>query len=70
MPRVTVDPDLCVGTAECVRLAPEAFELGDAEDIASVTPGAATTPVSQLRRAAYECPTGAIMVDDRDGPTG
>jgi ferredoxin len=64
MPRVTVDPDQCVGTAECVRLAPEAFELDDTEDIASVTPGAATAPLAQLRRAAYECPTGAIDIDE------
>lgn len=64
MPRVTVDPDLCVGTADCVRLAPTAFELDDRDDIATVTPGAADTPVDQLRRAAYECPTGAITVDE------
>lgn len=64
MPRVAVDADLCVGTAECVRLAPGAFELDDAQDIATVTPGAAATPVEQLRRAAYECPTGAITVDE------
>lgn len=64
MPRVTVDADLCVGTAECVRLAPDAFHLDDNDDIATVTPAAATTPSAQLHRAAYECPTGAITVDE------
>jgi ferredoxin len=67
MPRVTVDPDLCVGTAECVRLAPEAFALDDAEDIALVAPEASQAPIAQLRRAAYECPTGAITIDE-DAP--
>lgn len=66
MARVIVDPDLCVGTADCVRIAPTAFELDDTDDVATVTPGAATTPIDQLRRAGYECPTGAITVDADD----
>lgn len=60
--RVTVDTDLCVGSADCVRIAPEAFEIDDAEDVAMVAPGATATPLDQLRRAEYECPTGAITV--------
>lgn len=64
MPRVTIDDDLCVGTGECVRLAPDAFQLDDDDEVASVAPGVARTPTEQLRRAAYECPTGAISVDE------
>lgn len=60
---VVVDRDVCAGTAECVRVAPDAFEIDEDQDVATVTAGAASTPLDQLRRAAYECPTGAITVE-------
>jgi ferredoxin len=63
-PRVTVDADLCVGSGDCVRIAPSAFEVDEAEGIALVQPGAAQTPEAQLKDAAYQCPTGAIAVED------
>lgn len=62
--RVTVDPDVCVGSADCARIAPRAFEIDDTEDVARVTTEASDTPIEQLRRAAYECPTGAITVEE------
>lgn len=64
MPRVTVDTDLCVGSGDCARIAPAAFEVDEAEGLSVVQPGAADTPVSQLQDAAYQCPTGAITVED------
>jgi ferredoxin len=63
-PRVIVDPDVCVGSGDCALVAPEAFEVDEDEGVARVRSGAASTSPDLLRRAAYECPTGAITVDD------
>jgi ferredoxin len=61
--RVTVDPELCVGTAECVRLAPQAFEIDEHRGVSVPRSGAATTDVEILKAAAFNCPTRAITVD-------
>ena len=63
MTRVTVDPELCVGTAECVRLAPQAFEIDEDRGVSLPRSGAATTDLEILREAAFNCPTRAITVD-------
>ena len=62
---VFVDPELCIGSASCIRLAPGAFELDDDGVADVVDPGAA--PEDQLRAAARSCPTGAITVDEGAG---
>lgn len=64
MPRITIDEDLCVGTADCVRIAHGAFVIKDGDDVASVTAGAHEVPLVLLHKAAYDCPTGAITVDE------
>jgi ferredoxin len=61
--RVTVDPELCVGTAECVRLAPQAFEIDEDRGVSVPRPGAAMTDLAVLHEAAFHCPTRAITVD-------
>jgi ferredoxin len=61
--RVTVDPELCVGTAECVRLAPQAFEIDEHRGVSVPRSGAATTDLAVLQKAAFNCPTRAITVD-------
>ena len=63
MTRVTVDPELCVGTAECVRLAPQAFEIDEDRGVSVPRSGAATTDLDILQEAAFNCPTRAISVD-------
>ena len=63
MTRVTVDPELCVGTAECVRLAPQAFEIDEDRGVSVPRSGAATTDLAVLQEAAFNCPTRAITVD-------
>jgi ferredoxin len=58
--RVTVDPDLCIGSGTCVHLAPGGFVL-DTDGVAvPIEPGAATE--EQLRLAERSCPTAAITV--------
>lgn len=63
MTRVIVDPELCVGTAECVRLAPQAFEIDEDRGVSVPRSGAATTDLAVLQEAAFHCPTRAIIVE-------
>jgi ferredoxin len=64
MPSIQIDENLCVGTADCIRIAPDAFVIEDGDDVVSVTPGATEVPIALLRKAAYDCPTGAITVEE------
>lgn len=59
---VTVDEHTCVGSRECMRVAPTAFVVDEDEGLARVLDTASTTPTDHLERAARECPTGAITV--------
>ena len=61
---VTVNEARCVGSGDCARIAPDAFEVDEDEGVARVLPGAAHTDRDRLLRAARECPTGAIGLDD------
>ncbi len=64
--KVIVDPDLCVGTGDCERLAPAAFRVDEALGISVPLEGAATTDRALLERAAGQCPTEAIRLVDED----
>ena len=63
--RISVDYDLCISTANCMREAPEVFEvrsdgflyLLQEED---VDPALRT----KIEAAAVSCPTGAITIED------
>lgn len=59
--RIEVDAELCIGSGDCERLAPGAFELVD--DVAVVRDPEAADEET-LRRAERSCPTGAIRVLD------
>jgi ferredoxin len=61
--RVRVDPDLCIGTGDCWRLAPQAFRLDEARGVSSPMPGAESTDPDVLAEAAFNCPTRAITVE-------
>lgn len=61
---VTVDEQTCVGSGECVRVAPTAFAIDEDEGLAHVLDTARATPTEHLERAARECPTGAIRLAD------
>jgi ferredoxin len=64
---VSIDPDYCIGSGDCVRVLPEAFELRDDLGVSVPLPGAATTDLELLVRAARACPTQAIRVVAQDG---
>lgn len=63
---VRIDRLLCVGFADCVDEAPEAFVL-DAEGLVvfASTPG--SIPDERLRRACEACPVDALTVLDAQG---
>jgi len=65
---VSVDPDLCIGSGDCVRIAPAAFVLDDDEGVSHPTASAGETDLAVLLEAARSCPTQAIaVVRDGDG---
>ena len=56
--RVTVDPELCMGSGTCMAIAPALFEMGDAgtaQPLRSVVERSA-----KVDEAVSRCPTGAI----------
>jgi ferredoxin len=63
--RVVIDRELCVGFGDCVKEAPEGFEL-DADNIA-VFRNPDTVEREQLLRACDACPVDAITVWDAAG---
>jgi len=67
VPRVTVDGELCVGSADCTRTVPGAFVIDDELGISVPQPAAAAADPALLVRAARQCPTNAIRVVGDDG---
>ena len=66
-PLIEVDKDLCVGSGECVVVAPQAFLLGQADSTVIVLPSAGDVDLELLIDAEMGCPTGAIRVVRADG---
>jgi ferredoxin len=64
---VTIDPELCIGSGDCVRLLPDAFELRDDLGVSVPRPAAGDADPEALVRAAVACPTQAIRVQRADG---
>jgi ferredoxin len=64
---VSVDPDLCIGSGDCVRIAPDGFLIDDDLGVSQPLPGAAGLPETVLLEAARTCPTQSIrlVVDGR-----
>jgi ferredoxin len=65
--RVSIDPELCIGSGECVRVLPEAFEIDEHSGVAVPLAGSSTTDPRLLVQAAIACPTQAIRVESDDG---
>ena len=65
--QVNVDPELCIGTGECVRLLPDAFRIVEARGVAVALEAAAAAAGPLLLQARRSCPTHAIEVNDESG---
>jgi len=63
--KITVDRSVCIGSATCVVIAPDAFEL-DSEGISVVKLDALKVDQETLLNAAKSCPVQAISVFDED----
>ena len=70
--KVRVDRLLCIGTADCVKIAPNTFEL-DGEEKSQVKRQNARLPDGQgdsdekIVEAAKTCPVAAITVENEGG---
>jgi ferredoxin len=63
--KARVDRDVCIGSAMCVSIAPEVFELDDEGLSRVVNPDAGDEDL--LREAAENCPMQAIILEDDQG---
>ncbi len=59
---ISIDPDLCIGSGDCTRVAPSAFGLDEDRGVSIVRPDAGHVEAALLLRAARGCPTQAIRV--------
>ncbi|MFE6197276.1 ferredoxin [Streptomyces sp. NPDC057838] len=66
--KVSVDRDLCYGSAECVHRAPEVFDFVDGYGV--VRPGRERTEGGDpdVLEAAERCPSQAISVTGTQAP--
>lgn len=77
---IKVDPDLCIGAASCVTIAPETFQLNDENKAYVLDHGTEPTPRTYERivevtedekeniiLGAQSCPTLAIFIYDEAG---
>ena len=65
--QVTVDPDLCIGSAECVRILPSGFRIDESRGVSVPQPAARTADVELLADVVRSCPTRAVRVVDAQG---
>jgi ferredoxin len=78
--KVIVDPDLCIGAASCVTIAPETFELNEENKAYVLDHGEAANGPSyeremevtddeyeQILLGAQSCPTLAVLIFDEAG---
>jgi ferredoxin len=59
---VTIDPDLCIGSGECIRLVPGGFAIDEASGVSVPLPGVADAGLARLEEAERSCPTGALLL--------
>jgi len=62
--KVRVNPAICQGHGECVRVAPEIFRL-DKNLTAHCHPRQPISLLEELRHAESACPAGAITVKEQ-----
>ena len=65
--RPAVDPERCIGSGDCVRIAPAAFSIDEATGVSAPLPGVDAVALETLLEAARNCPTNAIEVCELDG---
>jgi ferredoxin len=66
--RVEIDPQLCMGSGNCVYWAPTVFDIGD--DTIAVVVGDPNAHRDRVELAAEHCPTRAISLHDHPATAG
>ena len=64
--QIRIDRTLCVGTKNCIHVAPEVFELGY-DQIVTFLEDALDIERDRLIEACAVCPVGALLVFDETG---
>lgn len=65
--RARVDPEVCIGVAACIAIAPEVFELGDDGLAQVIDDKDRQAGEDLLLEAAEGCPVQAIILEDDEG---
>jgi ferredoxin len=60
--RVVVDPDLCEGNAECMKLAPEVFVVGDDDRARLLVERPPESLRTKVEAAVRRCPRQALSL--------
>lgn len=63
---IKIDKTTCIGTANCIRVAPGVFELDDSK-ICSFKDGATNIEEETLIESCSVCPVSALYVTDKEG---
>lgn len=63
---IEIDRTLCIGSGNCVNLAPEIFEL-DEENLVTFTEDTPDIDQGRLVEACSLCPVDALSATDEDG---
>ena len=63
---VRIDRSLCIGSANCAKVAGDLFAIDD-EDIAVFAPGADTVSADMVLEGCRICPVEALLVTGPDG---
>lgn len=63
---ILIDRDVCIGSVNCIRLAPEVFEL-DETGLVTFRDGAPDVDRERLVEACRVCPVEALTAMDEDG---
>ncbi len=63
---IRIDRAACISTANCMKLAPDAFEF-DGEKICAFTDDAPAIERERLIEACHVCPVDALIVIDAEG---
>jgi ferredoxin len=60
MIKVSVNRETCEGYGNCVRDAPEVFDLGDDGKVTLLQAELPDDELARVRQASYDCPTDSI----------
>lgn len=62
---VKIERTSCIASANCIKVAPEIFELDD-ENICSFKEPSSETDSEKIKEACSVCPVSALYVFDKD----